>query len=87
MKKYVCDPCGYVYDPEVGDPDNGIAAGTAFEDQKYKHKRQKEKTVLFRLPSFPFVRQDFRIYLIWQNSVQGLLSRKLLKLVDDLRSP
>ncbi|MEE3444318.1 MAG: rubredoxin, partial [Methanobrevibacter sp.] len=32
MKKYVCDTCGYVYDPEVGDPDNGIAAGTAFED-------------------------------------------------------
>ncbi len=23
MKKYVC-PCGYVYDPEVGDPENGI---------------------------------------------------------------
>ena len=32
MKKYVCEPCGYEYDPEVGDPDNGIAAGTAFED-------------------------------------------------------
>ena len=32
MKKYVCDPCGYVYDPEVGDPDGGIAPGTAFED-------------------------------------------------------
>lgn len=32
MKKYVCDVCGYVYDPEVGDPDNGIAPGTAFED-------------------------------------------------------
>ena len=31
MKKYVCDVCGYVYDPEVGDPDNGIAAGTPFE--------------------------------------------------------
>ena len=31
MKKYEC-PCGYVYDPEVGDPDNGIAPGTAFED-------------------------------------------------------
>ena len=29
--KYVC-PCGYVYDPEVGDPDAGIAPGTAFED-------------------------------------------------------
>ena len=23
--KYVCDICGYVYDPEVGDPDNGVA--------------------------------------------------------------
>jgi rubredoxin len=32
MKKYVCDVCGYEYDPAVGDPDNGIAAGTAFED-------------------------------------------------------
>lgn len=32
MKKYVCDVCGWVYDEEVGDPDNGIAAGTAFED-------------------------------------------------------
>ncbi len=31
MKKYSC-PCGYVYDPEVGDPDSGIAPGTAFED-------------------------------------------------------
>ncbi len=32
MQKYVCEPCGYIYDPEVGDPDNGIAPGTAFED-------------------------------------------------------
>lgn len=32
MAKYVCDICGYVYDPEIGDPDNGIAPGTAFED-------------------------------------------------------
>ncbi len=32
MKKYICDTCGYVYDPEVGDPDNGIEPGTAFED-------------------------------------------------------
>ncbi|MBF0377806.1 MAG: rubredoxin [Desulfamplus sp.] len=30
MDKYVCDLCGYVYDPAVGDPDNGIAAGTDF---------------------------------------------------------
>ena len=31
MKKYVC-PCGYVYDPAVGDPDSGIAPGTPFEE-------------------------------------------------------
>ena len=31
MDKYVC-PCGYVYDPELGDPENGIAPGTAWED-------------------------------------------------------
>jgi len=32
MDKYVCDLCGYVYDPALGDPDGGIAPGTAFED-------------------------------------------------------
>ena len=32
MKKYKCLLCGYVYDPAVGDPDNGAGAGTAFED-------------------------------------------------------
>jgi rubredoxin len=32
MKEYECDLCGYIYDPKVGDPDNGIKAGTAFED-------------------------------------------------------
>ncbi len=30
MKKYKCQVCGYIYDPEVGDPDNGIEPGTAF---------------------------------------------------------
>ena len=30
--KYVCDVCGYVYDEELGDLDNGIAAGTKWED-------------------------------------------------------
>ncbi len=30
--KYVCNVCGYVYDEELGDIDNGIEAGTAFED-------------------------------------------------------
>ena len=30
--KYVCTVCGYVYDEEVGDPENGIAPGTKFQD-------------------------------------------------------
>ena len=32
MQKYVCNVCGYEYDPAAGDPDSGIAPGTAFED-------------------------------------------------------
>jgi rubredoxin len=32
LKKYECLVCGYIYDPELGDPDTGIAPGTAFED-------------------------------------------------------
>ncbi|MGL5541221.1 MAG: rubredoxin [Erysipelotrichaceae bacterium] len=32
MEKYKCLGCDYVYDPAVGDPANGIPAGTSFED-------------------------------------------------------
>ncbi len=32
LKQYVCDVCGYVYDPAIGDPDSGIAPGTAFAE-------------------------------------------------------
>ncbi len=32
MDKYVCAVCGYVYDPQQGDPDNDIEPGTKFED-------------------------------------------------------
>ncbi len=32
MDKYVCTVCGYIYEPEQGDPDNGVAPGTAFKD-------------------------------------------------------
>ncbi len=31
MDRYVCEPCGYIYDPAEGDPDNGIEPGTPFE--------------------------------------------------------
>ncbi len=32
MQKWECSVCGYVYDPRLGDPENGIGPGTAFED-------------------------------------------------------
>ncbi len=32
MQKYICDVCGYIYDPAQGDPDSNIVPGTAFED-------------------------------------------------------
>lgn len=32
MEKYICTVCGYIYDEAAGDPDNGVAPGTKFED-------------------------------------------------------
>jgi rubredoxin len=32
MKKYVCNVCGYIYDPDEGDPDADIPVGTSFDD-------------------------------------------------------
>jgi len=32
MKLHQCSVCGYIYYPEAGDPDNGVAPGTAFEE-------------------------------------------------------
>lgn len=32
MKKWKCSICGYIYDPSIGDPDNGVKPGTAFEE-------------------------------------------------------
>ena len=32
MNQYECDICGYIYDPEQGDPEDGIPPGTSFED-------------------------------------------------------
>jgi rubredoxin len=32
MEKWECMDCGYIYDPAIGDPENGIEPGTPFED-------------------------------------------------------
>lgn len=32
MDKYICTVCDWVYDPEIGDPEHGIAPGTKFDD-------------------------------------------------------
>ena len=32
MQRYACDACSYIYEPLKGDPDNGVAPGTAWED-------------------------------------------------------
>ncbi|MDR2535428.1 MAG: rubredoxin [Treponema sp.] len=32
MQKYICDTCGYIYDPSQGDKEAGIPAGTSFAD-------------------------------------------------------
>jgi len=32
MAKYECTVCGYVYDPELGDPESNIKPGTSFEE-------------------------------------------------------
>lgn len=32
MDKYICKVCATIYDPERGDPENGVPKGTAFQD-------------------------------------------------------
>lgn len=32
MKQYICEVCGWIYDPAEGWPEEGIAPGTAFDD-------------------------------------------------------
>jgi rubredoxin len=31
MEKWECKICGYIYDPGIGDPDNGVPPNTPFE--------------------------------------------------------
>lgn len=32
MKRYICNVCGYIYDPADGDPESGIPPGISFEE-------------------------------------------------------
>ena len=61
LKKYVC-PCGYVYDPAVGDPDNGVAPGTAWEDVPEEFPIVKDTTPNMMNP---------RLYTTSYNKPQG----------------
>jgi len=31
MGRWKCTVCGYIYDPEIGDPDGGVPEGIPFE--------------------------------------------------------
>ena len=39
MAKFICNVCGYEYDEAAGDPDNGIAPGTKWEDVPKRETR------------------------------------------------
>ena len=69
MVVYVCELCGYEYDPRTGDPDNGIAENTDFEDIPadwvcplcgYIHygENPPEKCPLCSVPGSTFIKQE-----------------------------
>ena len=74
MDRYVCSICGYVYDPEQGDPDNGVAPGTKWEDvpddwecpvcgaskEDFEKEQSIARHLIFRLKPFlmPFCAGD-----------------------------
>ena len=53
--KYVCDVCGYVYDPAVGDPENGVAPGTPVRTSSARKRKKSSagENACFLLPIFP----------------------------------
>lgn len=66
MDKYICTVCDWVYDPEIGDPEHGIAPGTKFEDipddwvcplcgvGKEDFEKSTDKTLAWRRNNFLF---------------------------------
>ena len=58
MKKYRCIPCGYIYDPALGDPDSGIAPGTAFEALPEVVVGDRADFELLEYQDIPLINQD-----------------------------
>ena len=74
MQKYVCEFCGYEYDPEVGDPDSGIAPGTAFEDIPEDWK--VECVIALGYSDFepkPLPEWDSEASILWHTKEQGVV--------------
>ena len=57
MKKYICSICGYVYDEAVGDPNNGIAPGSKWEDVPDDIKKTFERlgVICVKLRNFALI--------------------------------
>jgi rubredoxin len=56
MRRYQCLACEYVYDPAVGDPDNGIDPGTPFPEDRLGRKaipREGDTTRTETVPQGP----------------------------------
>ena len=51
MAKYICDVCGYEYDPAAGDPENGIEPGTKKYDIILKGNIEKGLCAAFGIES------------------------------------
>ena len=58
--KYEC-PCGYVYDPALGDPENGVAPGTAwkFRSRRWMCTCGKART---KIRIFPQQRRETSVF-------------------------
>ena len=74
MTTHICSVCQYEYDPDIGDPDNGIAPGTAFEDlpddwvcpvcgaEKEDFEANIQRTWTFKIGFLNFVRGNIKLF-------------------------
>ena len=74
MTTHICSVCQYEYDPDIGDPDNGIAPGTSFEDlpddwvcpvcgaEKEDFEANIQLTWTFKIIFLNFVRGNIKLF-------------------------